>query len=109
MIYELTKSKENLTAEREQLTAQLNNRTAEMEALQKQYDSVVAGKDQLQEQFDRLNPNSSTTGREDFFKAAVGRSDSVLSGSRAHGAARMSEDQRVFVICLSHFVPFYFD
>lgn len=62
-IYELTKSKENLTAEREQLRTQLTNLTGQMEDLQKQYDSVVAGRDQLQEQFDRLDPNSNVTGR----------------------------------------------
>ncbi|XP_075896921.1 uncharacterized protein LOC142898061 [Nelusetta ayraudi] len=63
MIYELSKSKKNLTAEQEQLKTQFNNLTGEMEALQKQYDSVVASRDQLQEEFDRLNPKSNVTER----------------------------------------------
>lgn len=63
MIYELSQSKKNLTAEHEQLKTQFNNLTGEMEALQKQYDSVVASRDRLQEEFDRLNPKSNMTGR----------------------------------------------
>lgn len=63
MIYELSKSKKNLTAEQEQLKTQFNNLTGEMEALQKQYDSVVTSRDRLQEEFDRLNPKSNVTGR----------------------------------------------
>lgn len=88
MIYELTKSKENLTAGQEQLRTQFNNLTGEMEALQKQYDSVVASRDRLQEEFDRLNPRSNVTGRKSespggaffffFFLQSLGRLCSAL-------------------------------
>lgn len=110
MIYDLTKSKENLTAEQEQLKTQFNNLTGEMEALQKQYDSVVASRDQLQEKFDRLNPTSNVTGRKSetperllfFFSANEGRLCSV-----SVDMTRTQSEDRVFVDYLNYFVEFH--
>lgn len=61
LITELTKGKESLTAERNQLKTQFSNLTEEMRVLQDQYDSVVAGRDKLQEEVERLTSNR--TGR----------------------------------------------
>lgn len=112
MIYELSKSKENLTAEQEQLKTQFNNLTGEMEALQKQYDSVVASRDRLQEEFDRQNPKSNVTGRkfetpERVFSAKVGRLCSVLLVQLLPvDMTKTQSEDRVFVVNFNYFVPF---
>lgn len=74
------KSKENLTAERDELKTQFNNLTREMEALQKQYDSVVSGKDHLQEELDKLDPKSNETGGkcDSIFSAKISKEYQIL-------------------------------
>lgn len=106
MIYELSKSKENLTAEQEQLKTQFNNLTGEMEALQKQYDSVVASRDGLQEEFDRLNPTSNMTGRKFETPERLFFSVLLVQLLPVDMTKTQSED-RVFVVYLNYFVPFF--
>ncbi|XP_035528397.1 CD209 antigen-like protein C isoform X2 [Morone saxatilis] len=57
LIYEITKSRDELTHERDQLKMYSSNLAEEMEVLQSQYDTVAASRDKLQEELNRLNLN----------------------------------------------------
>lgn len=57
LISELTKGRDNLRDERDQLMIQSSNLTKEMEILQSQYSAVVASRDKLQEELNKLKVN----------------------------------------------------
>ncbi|XP_070768269.1 CD209 antigen-like protein C [Enoplosus armatus] len=54
-IYNLTKDRDALRDERDQLKIHSSNLTKEMEVLQSQYNTVAASRDKLQEEVNRLN------------------------------------------------------
>ncbi|XP_076593925.1 CD209 antigen-like protein C [Chaetodon auriga] len=57
LIYELTKGRDDLRDERDQLMIHSSNLTKEMEILRGQYDTVAASRDKLQAKLDTLNVN----------------------------------------------------
>uniref|UniRef100_A0A8C4EV39 C-type lectin domain-containing protein n=1 Tax=Dicentrarchus labrax TaxID=13489 RepID=A0A8C4EV39_DICLA len=57
LINEITKSRDELKDERDQLKMYSSNLAKEMEVLQSQYDTVAAGRDKLQEELNRYNLN----------------------------------------------------
>ncbi|KAE8288571.1 CD209 antigen Dendritic cell-specific ICAM-3-grabbing non-integrin 1 [Larimichthys crocea] len=57
LIYEISKSRDDLRDERDQLKIQCSNLTKEMESLQSQYNTLAASRDKLQEDIDMLTHN----------------------------------------------------
>lgn len=57
LIYQITKGRDDLRDERDQLMLQSSNLTKEMEALQTQYNTVVESRDKLQEEVKKLSLN----------------------------------------------------
>lgn len=57
MIYEITKGRDDVRDERDQLKITANNLTQEIQALQDQYVAVVASRDELQAEVNRLSLN----------------------------------------------------
>lgn len=57
LIYEISKSRDDLRDERDQLKIQCSNLTKEMESLQSQYNTLAASRDKLQEEIDVLTHN----------------------------------------------------
>uniref|UniRef100_H2TG14 C-type lectin domain-containing protein n=3 Tax=Takifugu TaxID=31032 RepID=H2TG14_TAKRU len=57
LIYEITKGRDSLRDERDELQSHISNLTQEMETLQDQYTSVAASQDKLQEQINKLRLN----------------------------------------------------
>lgn len=58
MIYEITKGREDLRDERNELVYQLNNLTSRMNALQDQYKVLTTSRDNLQQEVNRLKKNN---------------------------------------------------
>nr|XP_046256623.1 C-type lectin domain family 17, member A-like [Scatophagus argus] len=61
LIYEITKGRDNLRDERDQLMIHSSNLTQEIELLQGQYNAAIASRDKLQEEVKRLSLNRTDT------------------------------------------------
>lgn len=64
LIYEITKGRDKMRDERDQLKIHSSNLTQEMELLQGQYNSVVASRDKLQEEVNRFNNKTGKKSKE---------------------------------------------
>lgn len=60
MIYEITKGRDKLKDERDELQTHISNLTQEMEILQNQYLTAAASRDKLQEEINMLSFNKTS-------------------------------------------------